>query len=845
MQLIIIKYKLIIKNKTKIMNYCSKCSKIIRSIKYCDKCKKLFCSESCLNHHKYTFHLNEQYSKQCNDKLIIKNNNNDNYNNNKYLEISSNIVSPYLTKGTFTMGKIIYDQTYSLKNFTPVIENGKQKIIGSGSYGKVFLAKNKIDHKYYAIKHMKKKNLYKSLKSLKGIYNEIDIQSRINHPNIVKLFYVKENNDAFDLVMEYATFGNLFFYIKRKSYLLEEESFKYFMQVVKAVHFLHKNDLIHRDIKPENILMFEDNVVKLCDFGWCARLDGGQRITFCGTVEYMSPEMVNKEEYNKEIDVWSLGILLYEMIHGHSPFKPDKPKFNIYDVISNIKIQNLKFNEHISDDCKELIIHLLDRDISKRYKIADIYDSKFVKFYENKSRDKKNEKVLIKKELDNNNEYFKQIENNNNKINIIINNENANDKDIQKIKCKAKNNTARNFYPQQLIQNKENNENTNTNKYGGSHCKAKKTEKKFGNNIEISARYKSQENLNNYFKKPNVKEKEKKNNNKILSTTDLFSEYRNKGIKYQTARQKNESSGNIINQPLTYRNKKFNTQNVKNKQISQEIKNNNPINEIIQESSGINFFDNKKNYTNREKNYIKIRLNSQENIHDCRNKAKKTSKQFLNNNYIDIEENKSPLMTEIYENEININDINNFDKKKPSSKVKKKYILSEENNPEEVKFLNNYLNSRTGKRNTKVKNYYRINNCKINSLNDNPNYNSSSSPKINILNNYNNNIIKYSTFISNNKINTKIEEGNKNNISKIVMNKKLNSNNGKNKLPQTNIKRQNNFPIKLNTNKDNISSDQITKEDLDETPKKDIDNLKIVPLELLNNFTKELKDYIK
>ena len=67
--------------------------------------------------------------------------------------------------------------------------------------------------------------------------------------------------------------------------------------MVNATYFSHKNDLIHRDIKPENILMFENGVVKFCDFGWCTRLDGGQRITFCGTVEYMSPEMVNKEEY--------------------------------------------------------------------------------------------------------------------------------------------------------------------------------------------------------------------------------------------------------------------------------------------------------------------------------------------------------------------------------------------------------------------------------------------------------------------------------------------------------------------------------------------------------------------
>ena len=114
------------------------------------------------------------------------------------------------------LGKVIYDHTYSLNNFIPVIENGKEKIIGKGAYGKVFLAKNKVDNKLYAIKHMKKKDLYKALKTLKGIYTEIDIQTKITHPNIVKLLYVKENDYIFDLVMEYAKYGNLFYYIKKK-----------------------------------------------------------------------------------------------------------------------------------------------------------------------------------------------------------------------------------------------------------------------------------------------------------------------------------------------------------------------------------------------------------------------------------------------------------------------------------------------------------------------------------------------------------------------------------------------------------------------------------------------------
>ena len=96
----------------------------------------------------------------------------------------------------------------------------------------------------------------------------------------------------------------------------------------------------------------------------------------------MSPELVNHQGYGKEIDVWSLGILLYEMIHGYSPFRPNKPKFNEKEVMENIKNHNLIFGKTVSDECKQLIYHLLDPDINKRYSVEDIYNSEFVKKYE-------------------------------------------------------------------------------------------------------------------------------------------------------------------------------------------------------------------------------------------------------------------------------------------------------------------------------------------------------------------------------------------------------------------------------------------------------------------------------
>ena len=299
----------------------------------------------------------------------------------------SNIISPYLIQGKLNK-KINYDSKYSLNNFILIKDNKDEiKTIGSGSFGKVYLSKNILDNKIYAIKHMDKNKLIKLLHSLKSIYHEIDIQSRIEHENIIKILYAYEDKESFDLVMEYAPNGNLFHYIRKNNGLNELQSFQLFIQVVNAVNFLHKNDLIHRDIKPENILLFNNEkeknnfLVKLCDFGWCVKLDGETRKTFCGTTEYMSPELIEHRGYNKEIDVWSLGILLYEMIHGYSPFRPNKPKFNEKDVFENIKKHNLKFGKKVSERCKNLIYNLLAFNKNKRYKVEDIYNSEFVQYY--------------------------------------------------------------------------------------------------------------------------------------------------------------------------------------------------------------------------------------------------------------------------------------------------------------------------------------------------------------------------------------------------------------------------------------------------------------------------------
>lgn len=109
---------------------------------------------------------------------------------------------------------------------------------------------------------------------------------------------------------------------------------------------MHDNNVFHRDIKPENLLLDQNQNIKLCDFGWCAENIHLKRKTFCGTYEYMAPEIVSDQAYNYTIDIWSLGILLYEMLHGYAPFKGKEYK----EIASNIKLGNIKYGSHVGQE---------------------------------------------------------------------------------------------------------------------------------------------------------------------------------------------------------------------------------------------------------------------------------------------------------------------------------------------------------------------------------------------------------------------------------------------------------------------------------------------------------------
>ena len=366
------------------MEVCPTCHKEIESLKLlkCKFCEKNFCTLSCLISHAST-HLGNT------DSSI-------NLVNSLKRRQSENLTEQYvfITSGDFKE-KINFNEKYAYENFTKVIEDIFPKQLGSGSFGRVYLVSHNESKKLFALKVIDKRKLMVSYGKLDIIYNEINIHSKLSHENIIKLYNVHEDNENINIIMEYAENGNLFELIsKEKNGLEESKAFDYFIQVVNAVYYLHNNNIIHRDIKPENILIGNDNKIKLCDFGWAKELTLENRSTFCGTVEYMAPEIVGSENYDYSVDIWSLGILLYELLFGHSPFKANTTK----NVILNIKTHELTYddkNKKISNSCKDLIQKLLVSNPQKRLKIKDILEHPFVKKHSKKFSYKKKLSTVI------------------------------------------------------------------------------------------------------------------------------------------------------------------------------------------------------------------------------------------------------------------------------------------------------------------------------------------------------------------------------------------------------------------------------------------------------------------
>ena len=182
----------------------------------------------------------------------------------------------------------------------------------------------------YALKIVQKSKVSKILPQFR---REVSIMYEVEHPNIVKLYTHFEDCNSFYLLMELLEGGTLFHKLYKHKTFTEKESCKYFSQITSAISYLHKRSppIIHRDIKPENILLDNKGNIKITDFGWANYLSTA-RYTTCGTLEYIPPEIIEERGHDLSVDIWCLGILLYEMLCGTTPFKANAKEILIYNI---------------------------------------------------------------------------------------------------------------------------------------------------------------------------------------------------------------------------------------------------------------------------------------------------------------------------------------------------------------------------------------------------------------------------------------------------------------------------------------------------------------------------------
>ena len=245
----------------------------------------------------------------------------------------------------------------SEKDFTKI------KLIGKGSYGNVYLVRYNKNNSMYAMKVYKKSDLREKNQE-NNTKSERNLMTKINFPFIVGVKFAFQTDSKLFLVQEFIQGGDLFFHIHSGQKFSSQKTKFYIAEIILALEFLHKNNMIYRDLKPENILIDIKGHIKLTDFGLSKIVKNRveKNYTICGTIQYLAPEIIGGEGYNECVDWWSLGIIMFEMLTGKLPFKfkyDNQPNLNIYK-------KNITYPSWMDENAKDLIINLLNIDPDKR-----------------------------------------------------------------------------------------------------------------------------------------------------------------------------------------------------------------------------------------------------------------------------------------------------------------------------------------------------------------------------------------------------------------------------------------------------------------------------------------------
>lgn len=259
----------------------------------------------------------------------------------------------------------------------------KKKKIGRGSYGEAWLCEPASGGPVCVVKIMDLPKM--SNRDIQYAYSEIKCLSLVKHPNIIRYYEDREEGDSLLIAMEFADGGDLDRQIKQRAangshYFQEHEVLFMFLQICMALDHIHTKKMLHRDIKGANIFLTSTGVIKLGDFGFSHEYEetvsNAVAGTFCGTPYYLAPELWENKKYSKKADVWSVGVLLYEMLALKRPYTAQNMRGLMEKVLEG------KFPPpppHYSQDMRELVAFILDRDPDKRPAVRDILQHPYMK----------------------------------------------------------------------------------------------------------------------------------------------------------------------------------------------------------------------------------------------------------------------------------------------------------------------------------------------------------------------------------------------------------------------------------------------------------------------------------